>query len=75
MNLGNLPASLFSPTKIVYVGFLVLAALDRIRPSAWAYGLVSALFIAVEVFHNDFLRIVLNSKAEAWRAPSGDASP
>ena len=65
MSFDNMPATLFSPAKIVYVGFLVLAGLERIRPSAWVYVLVSVLFIAVEVIHNDYIRILLNRKAEA----------
>lgn len=65
MNFGDLPATIFSPAKLVYLGFLVLAGLHRISPRPWVYIVVSLLFIIVEVCHNDYLRIVLNGKAEA----------
>ena len=60
MNLGDLPAACFSTAKMVYVGYLVLAGLRRIETSLTQFLLMSLGFIAVQVFHDDFLRIRLN---------------
>ena len=65
MNIGDLPATLFSPAKLVYLGFLVLVGLHRISLRPSVYVIVSLLFIVVEIWHNDYYRIVLNGKAEA----------
>lgn len=43
MSFDNMPATLFSPAKIAYVGFLVLAGIERIEPPAWVYVVVSLL--------------------------------
>lgn len=63
MNLGDLPATLFSPAKTAYIGFVVLAALERIQITLCIFIVVTVLFIVIEVGHNDYMRIWLNAKA------------
>jgi hypothetical protein len=63
--LGDLPAALFSPAKMVYISFVVLTGLKILPPtSPWVFALMSALFLIIEVVHNDYLRIRLNIAAE-----------
>jgi hypothetical protein len=68
MDIGNMPAAIFSPAKIIYISFVVLTGL-KILPAAslWFFFLVSAVFMLVEVTHNDYLRIRLNRAAERLR--------
>jgi hypothetical protein len=63
MNLGDLPATLFSPAKTADIGFIVLAGLRRIATCLSIFAVVTLLFIIVEVVHNDLLRIWLKAKA------------
>lgn len=65
---GDLPATLFSPAKMAYIAYVILAAL-RIPPNQpwWEFFAVTAVFLAVEIFHNDYLRIRLNIAAEKNR--------
>ena len=64
MDLGQFPAALFSPTKMIYISYVVLTGLKILpNPSLRTFLLVSIAFLAVEVGHNDYLRIVLNSLA------------
>lgn len=60
----NLPAALFSPAKIVFIGYLVLVALGRLETTKWEIIIFSLLFLVVEIFHNDYLRIKLNNLAQ-----------
>lgn len=75
MNLGDLPATLFSPAKTAYIGFVVLAALERIEVTLPMFVIVTVLFILVEVGHNDYLRIRLNAKAKEKSARSRPEPP
>jgi hypothetical protein len=61
--LGDLPAALFSPAKMIYISFVVLTGLKILPASLWLFFLVSVLFMAAEVLHNDYLRIRLNIAA------------
>jgi hypothetical protein len=65
---GDLPATLFSPAKMFYIAYVILAAL-KIRPNApwWEFFAVTVAFLFVEIFHNDYLRIRLNIAAEKHR--------
>ena len=58
-------ATLLSPTKIIYIAYVVLLGL-KIVPwhSFHVFVALSLVFWIVEVFHSDYLRIVLNKKAE-----------
>jgi hypothetical protein len=67
MDVGNLPAAIFSPAKVVYISFVVLTALKILPiPSAWLFLSVSVIFLVVEIGHNDCLRILLNGAAERF---------
>jgi hypothetical protein len=59
------PATLFSPTKMIYIAYVILSCL---RVSQWhslrLFAVVSVIFWVVEIFHDDYLRIWLNKKAE-----------
>jgi hypothetical protein len=66
--IGDLPATIFSPAKVIYISFVILAGLKVLpAPSLWVFFLVSALFMVFEVGHNDYLRIRLNAAAEKRR--------
>jgi hypothetical protein len=65
---GDLPAAIFSPAKMVYISFVILTGLKILpAPSLRVFFLVSVLFMAFEVAHNDYLRIRLNISAEKFR--------
>lgn len=64
MNIGDLPPAIFSPAKVVYVSFVILIGLKILpAPSTALFLFVSLIFLLVEVFHNDYLRIRLNDWA------------
>jgi len=68
MDVGNIPATLFSPAKMVYVAYVLLCGLRVLpAPSVCLFLVLSALFLVIEVFHNDYLRILLNKAAEKSR--------
>jgi hypothetical protein len=63
--IGDLPATLFSPSKAVYISYVILTGLRILpAPSLCAFVVLSAAFWVAEVGHNDYLRIWLNNKAE-----------
>jgi len=64
MDIGDLPAGLFSPAKIIYIAYVLLAALQRIETSFWSFLIFSLAFLVVQVFHDDYFRIRLNYWAE-----------
>jgi len=67
-NIGNLPAAIFSPAKMIYISFIILTGVKILpAPPLWLFVLASALFMVVEVAHNDYLRIRLNIAAERHR--------
>lgn len=62
MGWEKLPETLFSPAKMAYMGFVLLAALGRFGELGLsAFIVVTLAFVALESFHNDFLRKVLNN--------------
>ncbi len=63
----KLPTTLFSPAKIVFIGYIVLVALERLETTKCEVIIFSVLFLVVEIFHNDYLRIVLNNSAQQKR--------
>ncbi len=65
MKLDSLPAAVFSPAKMIYIGYILLAALERIQSSLSQFLWVSVVFLLVQVLHDDFLRIRLN----IWAVP------
>jgi hypothetical protein len=67
-SLGDLPATLFSPTKMVYISYVVLTGLKILPPpNLWEFLGLSLAFLVIEIGHNDYLRIVLNRKGERVR--------
>jgi len=66
-NIGDLPAAIFSPAKMIYISFVILTGVKILTAPLWLFVLASALFMVVEVAHNDYLRIRLNIAAERHR--------
>jgi hypothetical protein len=63
--MGDLPATLFSPSKMVYISYVILTGLKILpAPSLWMFVGLSLTFWVAEVGHNDYLRIWLNNKAK-----------
>jgi hypothetical protein len=63
--IGDLPAALFSPSKVVYVSYVFLTGLRILpAPSLCVFVGLSIAFWVAEVGHNDYLRIWLNNKAD-----------
>jgi hypothetical protein len=62
--LAKLPATLFSPAKMFYIAYVVILVWKTSTPSHGEFFLVSALFLAVEILHNDWCRILLNNHAK-----------
>lgn len=67
---AGLSATIFSPAKMVYIAYVALLVAKIRGPSAWEFLLVSAFFLVVEIGHNDWLRIRLNSCAEKKKQDS-----
>jgi len=69
--LAKLPATLFSPAKMVYIAYVIFSCLRLSKdPQSWswcAFAWVSVFFILIEVGHNDWARIRLNNHAEKKR--------
>ena len=65
--LAKLPATLFSPAKMVYIAYLILLVWKTTAASHCKFFVVSLLFLLVEIGHNDWLRIRLNNNAEKNR--------
>jgi hypothetical protein len=63
----ELPATLFSPAKMVYIAYVILLVWKTAAPSHYEFFLVSLLFLAVEIVHNDWGRIRLNNSGEKNR--------
>jgi hypothetical protein len=63
--LASLGSAITSPAKIAFVGYVVLVYIGKIRPPAmWEFMLIILCFLAVQIGHDDYLRIVLNKKAQ-----------
>ena len=58
----SLGATLTSPAKLAFAGFVVLVYTDKIipAPSLREFIVITALFIFIQVLHDDYLRILLN---------------
>jgi hypothetical protein len=72
----SLGSALTSPAKLAFAGYVILAYKGAIpAPSLWQFLVVAGVFILVQVFHDDFARIVLNrwafGIAAARRWPQG----
>ncbi len=64
INLSDLPKTLFSPFKTLFIGYILLIAIGKITIAGfWEFFGISIIIIIFEIFHNDFLRIILNKQA------------
>jgi hypothetical protein len=66
---GSLGSSITSPAKLGFVAYVVLAYSGKVATSTRQFFVVVVLFFLLQVFHDDYLRIVLNRLAEE-RSPS-----
>jgi hypothetical protein len=64
-SVGGLKAEMFSPAKMVYAAYILAVLLGKLQTDWLGFCIISAVFLIVEVFHNDYLRILLNAKAQA----------
>lgn len=62
---NELPKNLFSPFKTLLVGYFVLVFSGKLRvANVWQFLLITIPITVLEIIHNDWLRIVLNHRAE-----------
>jgi hypothetical protein len=65
MGVGDLAIHLFSPAKLAYMAYVLVVVLGKTgQTTKWEFGIVSGLFLLVQIAHDDYLRIWLNRKAE-----------
>lgn len=65
--LSEIPAAIFSPLKMAYIGYIVLAAMGRIDYDLQSFLMITSVFIVLVILHDDWLRIRLNRHAQGWR--------
>ncbi len=58
MNIGDLPAQLFSPAKLVYIAYIVtLVFREPAKMNYWElvieFVVASLLFLGIEIWHSD----------------------
>ncbi len=58
--LGDLPEKLFSPFKMFYMAYIILAYFKVGNVDWCQFAFVSFIFLMGEILHNDFFRIKLN---------------
>ena len=68
MNIGDIPAQLFSPAKMIYITYVIALVLrEPAKMDYWElvfeFVVASLLFLCIEIGHNDYWRIRLNAKA------------
>jgi len=69
--IASLLATLTSPAKLAFFGYCLLAYAGKIPTSKWDFLAVAVLFLFIQVFHDDYLRIWLNIRAEQTRGGRG----
>ena len=57
-------ASITSPAKLAFIGYVVLAYMGKIQTSRSQFLLAAATFFLAQVLHDDFGRKLLNSWAD-----------
>ncbi len=62
----SFPQVAFSPAKMIFIGYVILAALGHIETDIKQFACVSILFFIAQVVHDDFLRIYLNKLADGY---------
>ena len=64
----SLGAALTSPAKLAFAGYVILVYSGKIsNVPLWQFLIVAGVFFLLQVFHDDYLRIVLNRRAERGR--------
>jgi len=53
-----------TPATIAYIGYVVLACVGRVQTNTTRLGIVTGCFILIQVFYDDYFRILLNRRAE-----------
>jgi len=61
---SSVGASITSPAKLAFVGYVVLAYHRDITVSTFQFISVALVFFLLQVMHDDYLRIRLNKKAD-----------
>ena len=63
--LENLPKELFSSFRIVFVAYILLLLFGVIKNvDFWEFAVVSGILIVLTIIHDDYVRIILNRRAE-----------
>ena len=62
--LSSLGASITSPAKLAFIGYVVLAYKGKIPSSKWEFIAIATVFLFAQVLHDDYARIWLNRRAE-----------
>jgi hypothetical protein len=62
--IAKVPATLFSPAKMVYIAYVILLAWKTQTPSHCEFFVVSVFFLFIEIAHNDWGRIRLNNSGK-----------
>jgi hypothetical protein len=65
--LASIGRAFASPAKIAFIGYVLLAYAGKIQTNIYQFAFATGLFVCLQVFHDDYLRIVLNRKAEGYR--------
>jgi hypothetical protein len=55
----EIPSALFSPGRFAFAGYIILVYHGILGPRGW--WLITLLYVAGEVLHEDFLRKILNT--------------
>lgn len=58
--LASIGRAFTSPAKLASIGYVVLAYSGKIQTSFYQFLLVAAVFFALQVIHDDCLRIAFN---------------
>lgn len=59
-SISKIPAEIFSPFKILIIGYIILIAMGKIQTNNSCFLSVMIPLVILEIFHNDCLRIILN---------------
>ena len=70
-SISSFSASITSPAKLAFIGYVVLAYIGKIQTSRWQFIIVAVSFFLLQVFHDDYLRIRLNASAELSAKAAG----
>jgi hypothetical protein len=61
---GSLGKSITSPAKLGFAAYVLLVYAGKITTSRWEFFVVTGMFFLLQVFHDDYLRKVLNRWAD-----------